>query len=215
MRRGELETDGVRARCHECGEWFDHLGHHVRTTHGMSCDEYRDAWGLSRKTGLIGPRLREMRVKAAKERDEELRRRFLESRPVHRGMPSGFRHREETRRNRERRYLERTARRRLLQQFLRQLKAMIPIGDRISLARGWRWERTCPVCGESFILRRWSKRKACSRECWIEGKRRRALSMNVSKRPEVRRKISDAAKLREIDRDAKGRIVGMRSGVRQ
>lgn len=205
---GRLENDGVKARCDECGQWFDHLGNHVRVAHGMSCNEYRAAWGLRQKTGLIGPRLREMRIRAAMERDEQLKRKFREATPRHVGKPRGWKERAEALQSRAAVHWERTARQKMLSWVLWYLKQRIPFGDRVSLARGARWFRVCSVCGETFLVRRWSIRLSCSRACWLERKRQVAMAANVAKRVDVRQKISAAAKRRILERNEKGQIVG-------
>lgn len=57
-QRGKLTDDGVRVECHCCGQWFHHLGAHVRAAHGLTPDEYREEMGLNRGTGLTGPAYR-------------------------------------------------------------------------------------------------------------------------------------------------------------
>ena len=62
-RLGELLDDGERVCCHVCGEWRRSLSGHVQRTHGMTLDEYRERYQLSRKQGLcssaVSARLRE------------------------------------------------------------------------------------------------------------------------------------------------------------
>lgn len=66
--RGILADDGERVECHCCGRWFHHLGRHVVAAHGLTTDEYREAFGLNRGTGLAGVRYRaKQRVNAARQ----------------------------------------------------------------------------------------------------------------------------------------------------
>jgi predicted transcriptional regulator len=58
---GVLASDGSRVQCHLCGAWFAHLGNHVNRRHHVSCDAYRIQFGLQQKTGLIGPKLKQLR----------------------------------------------------------------------------------------------------------------------------------------------------------
>lgn len=59
---GVFRTDGDKAECHVCGQWFGHLGGHVARAHDLTADEYRAIFGLRAKTKLIGPSLREKRL---------------------------------------------------------------------------------------------------------------------------------------------------------
>jgi hypothetical protein len=39
-------------QCNECGEWFERLGSHVYSSHSMLARDYKDKYGLLRKTAL-------------------------------------------------------------------------------------------------------------------------------------------------------------------
>lgn len=69
---GELgflaEEDG-KAQCHICGQWFQYLGGtHLIRLHGLSCDEYRAYFGLSRNYPLAGTLFRDKQRLNHKER---------------------------------------------------------------------------------------------------------------------------------------------------
>lgn len=52
---GKLNKENGKAQCHICGRWFLNLGLHVtRGIHGMTCSEYREIFGLSRRYPLAG-----------------------------------------------------------------------------------------------------------------------------------------------------------------
>ena len=53
---GVLARDGELVQCHICGRWFRDLeGPHLTALHGMTATEYREVYGLNRKTALMGP----------------------------------------------------------------------------------------------------------------------------------------------------------------
>lgn len=56
---GRLIRRGDRLACHLCGRIFHHLGNHVKRTHGLEADDYREMFGLMQKSTLIGTALRE------------------------------------------------------------------------------------------------------------------------------------------------------------
>ena len=58
---GVLADDGDRVQCHVCGGMFDHLGSHTNRSHGLTADQYRQAFGLMQSTKLIGPTFRAKR----------------------------------------------------------------------------------------------------------------------------------------------------------
>ncbi len=60
---GVLADDTDRVQCHVCGDMFDLLGTHANHTHGLTADQYRQAFGLMQKTPLAGPTYREKRRK--------------------------------------------------------------------------------------------------------------------------------------------------------
>lgn len=49
------DDDGERIQCHECGRFYAGLNHHVRMSHHMSADLYREKWGLARGQSLSSP----------------------------------------------------------------------------------------------------------------------------------------------------------------
>lgn len=57
---GALEYDSATdsLKCHECGEWFRHVGAHAYSAHGLTSRQYKSAHGLRMKTPLIGPNVR-------------------------------------------------------------------------------------------------------------------------------------------------------------
>ena len=54
-RYGVLDHDGDRCLCHECGQWKNGLGAHVRVAHHMSAREYKTRHGLPLSRGLLAP----------------------------------------------------------------------------------------------------------------------------------------------------------------
>jgi endogenous inhibitor of DNA gyrase (YacG/DUF329 family) len=50
---GRLIKPGDRLACHLCGRAFHHLGNHVKRTHGLEADEYREMFGLMQKSTLM------------------------------------------------------------------------------------------------------------------------------------------------------------------
>ena len=66
---GALRYDAIsgRVQCHECGEWYQHLGAHIAQTHlTLGCREYRRKYGLKATTSLASPSLRLKFQSAAK-----------------------------------------------------------------------------------------------------------------------------------------------------
>ena len=52
--RGRLSFVGTKkVQCHVCGKYFQFLGLHVVKTHEMTCDHYRESFGLPHDTGLV------------------------------------------------------------------------------------------------------------------------------------------------------------------
>lgn len=95
-------------------------------------------------------------------------------------------------------------------QLLRDPEWKAAWAKKISEAHGGREEVTCVICGTVFIAPRWCHRHVCSRPCLLELRRRNAIKNNVSKRPEVRAKISEMAKARWQIRDSRGQFVASR-----
>lgn len=48
-----------RIKCLECGKWYIFLPPHLRGTHGMTAEEYRERHGLNMTEPLAGPDYRE------------------------------------------------------------------------------------------------------------------------------------------------------------
>ena len=65
---GVLTRDELHVLCHECGDWFSALGYHVRRRHGLTADEYREAYGLPRGLGLVALGVSAARSRQARER---------------------------------------------------------------------------------------------------------------------------------------------------
>lgn len=63
---GEVDRDEHTILCHECGERLGWLPNHLKHTHGMTSDEYRDKHGLARKQPLSSLELQRRRSAAAK-----------------------------------------------------------------------------------------------------------------------------------------------------
>jgi hypothetical protein len=55
LGRLTFQPDGNGVQCHLCGEFLRNLGQHVRRTHGMDPDDYRELIGLDRHTTLAAP----------------------------------------------------------------------------------------------------------------------------------------------------------------
>lgn len=67
------ETADGRLVCHECGGAYLNLAGHVALAHGMSADEYRDAYELPRAVKLAAASVRE-RISCSSSRPENLER---------------------------------------------------------------------------------------------------------------------------------------------
>lgn len=66
---GEVDRDEHTILCHECGERLAWLPNHLKHSHGMTSDEYRDKHGLARKQPLSSLELQRRRSAAAKDRE--------------------------------------------------------------------------------------------------------------------------------------------------
>lgn len=64
----EISEDGRGVKCHECGQFFEHLATHVTRSHTGGAD-YRAIHGINRTTPLIAPALR-AELKKLKKREE-------------------------------------------------------------------------------------------------------------------------------------------------
>ena len=54
-----VSDDGERVQCHICGRWFIYLTPHLRWKHNLTCDEYREDFGLNRTQPLCSESLSE------------------------------------------------------------------------------------------------------------------------------------------------------------
>jgi len=54
-----------QVQCHVCGGWFDWLQNHIRGSHKMKADEYREQFGLGYTTALCSEKVRNLLVKRA------------------------------------------------------------------------------------------------------------------------------------------------------
>lgn len=54
----EYNQEEDKIRCHECGEWFDALGVHVKHAHQITAREYKRKHALKLGTALVNERLR-------------------------------------------------------------------------------------------------------------------------------------------------------------
>lgn len=57
----QVTIDGQKIQCHKCGELFSDLSGHIRGSHNLSLDKYRETYRLSRTTALISEAEREKR----------------------------------------------------------------------------------------------------------------------------------------------------------
>ena len=51
---GVLDREGDTITCHLCGRAFRSLARHIRRAHGLSAAAYRERFGLTARTGLVG-----------------------------------------------------------------------------------------------------------------------------------------------------------------
>lgn len=70
-----MTLDGKGVQCHICGKTFGDLSMHLRGTHKMKADEYREKFQLAQSTSLISEEIRENRklatLKWMKEMEEK------------------------------------------------------------------------------------------------------------------------------------------------
>jgi hypothetical protein len=60
-----ISPDGDQVQCHICGKWYVNLAGHVQQTHGLTADEYKEEFGLNRRTALVGASLSAIRSATA------------------------------------------------------------------------------------------------------------------------------------------------------
>lgn len=219
---GWLTDDGERAECHVCGGWYGHLGAHVSRAHDLLPEEYKSAFGLNQGTGLIGPKTRGLR---------QLNTDHL--RPYNdlgKQALASMTKEQRTANSQGRRSLEAKARYAAAAERNRRIethqceicgKSFIASGhdqnERRTCGRRECWRAvqrlrglkkvTCVICGTSWTQTSSVVRKTCSDECDAERRRRFTVQNGVSKRPDVRKRISEAASKRRLVRNDKGQIV--------
>ena len=62
--------EGDRIVCLQCGKMYKSVGQHVAKTHGMTCDEYRELYGIPYTYGLVSSDTAERYAVKASERAE-------------------------------------------------------------------------------------------------------------------------------------------------
>lgn len=138
---GRRNDDGTRVECHICGGWFLSVGSHSWAAHDVTMEEYRAAFGLSRR-GMLGSGYRS--------RWQEIQRAAAARRPP---MPSVPPTAEQRRAGRE--SLE--SRRAITAGYARSTPALLAAGHSASsiakmreTKRRQRTQYTCVVCGSTF-----------------------------------------------------------------
>jgi len=67
-----VEEDGSRVQCHECGKWYVSLASHIRVHGYREAAAYRQQYGLARTLALVAPALSQrLRVTSAAVRPPE------------------------------------------------------------------------------------------------------------------------------------------------
>lgn len=77
---GTLATDPgqTHVQCHICGNFFYHLGAHVRFKHGMKASEYKEQFGLYMRQSLLAQKTREEYIKRSASNDKWTREQMIE-----------------------------------------------------------------------------------------------------------------------------------------
>lgn len=77
---GAIEYDAISetVKCHECGEWRENIGNHLKFC-GGSAKEYKDRHGLCRTSGLLSPGASERRAAIS---TKQHKKRVLEHRGI-------------------------------------------------------------------------------------------------------------------------------------
>lgn len=65
---GKLNDDGEKIQCHLCGKRYSLLAIHIVRTHGLTCEEYKEKFGLNRIQPLASAAQRELRRELHSER---------------------------------------------------------------------------------------------------------------------------------------------------
>lgn len=67
----EYDPESDRIKCHECGEWFEHIGwKHLNFKHNITTIEYKHRHGINQTSGLCTPRFSKMRSKQHEPKQE-------------------------------------------------------------------------------------------------------------------------------------------------
>lgn len=233
---GVLADDGELAQCHVCGEWFGRVSTHARNQHDLLPSEYRAAFGLNAQTGLIGPKLRNWMSEnganhLAPYRDAGVGIKALRSiTPEQRSQISSKRRTPEARRHLATAQDEYWSDKRVVVERSCGVCGAVFTADnadlrerktcgqracvrRLIALRGLK-EVACIVCGKTWAQTSEFVRKTCSDECDSERRSRAARRAGVLRRPEMRARLLESVKHREITRDDKGRIVTWKRSVK-
>src|SRR3990167_3333610 len=79
--QGVLLYDDIadRLQCHTCGEWYRHLGAHIRASHKIHADDYKIENGLLLRTALCVPGISEKRKDISLKFREQIMRGWFKS----------------------------------------------------------------------------------------------------------------------------------------
>ena len=219
---GVLESSDEGIRCHICGHWFNYLSAHLLRKHGVHPEEYRALFGLRATTRLMSPALRQVfrdchiavlsrywdgrgfdsltreqrsafgrgrswRLEAKQDpRNIEVHRRTIRQAQAGAARARG----EGKRWWRDAREIAPRGRERF-KQLVADPEWKAQWVAKITASKGGRTEIACIVCERPFVSL--TGRRTCSAECEHESRRRRP---SVATRPEVRTRISAAARRR-------------------
>lgn len=224
-RLGVLTDDGDKAECHVCGGWFGHLGGHAKRAHDLLPEEYKAAFGLNRRTGLIGPSLaairrkgtdhlipyRDLGVQALKTITKEQRAQNTRQHALNRSLEAQSHYQESAARHRRIEQHECVICGREFEAVGHDANERKTCGSkecwRAVLALRGQKEVRCVICGTSWAQTSSFVRKTCSDECDSERRRRAAKRAGVLQRPEIRTRLLESIPSRQLVRDDRGRIV--------
>jgi hypothetical protein len=54
----EYDPEADKVRCHECGDWFEQLGKHFASAHGMTARNYKIKHGLNLNSAMVNEKIR-------------------------------------------------------------------------------------------------------------------------------------------------------------
>lgn len=205
---GVLAVDELedKVQCHVCGRWYRFLATHVRRAHQVSADEYREAFELAAGHGLVSPGF------AARLRDHALRvlRPYYE-RAAELARSLTHEQRSEALRGRRLRLESRLGPRwragrqasgRRLSHTLRERYRSLDAAGRAAFRAHFgpprpRRPAACVVCEARFFSASHGPRaKTCGPACATIHRRRLGRLHRIASRPQVRAKISAAARRR-------------------